>query len=93
MDVRFDGRLEFRTEIKNSRNQKLAELMAREACRVLEIEVPRVRFFYRTRLDRTNAYTEYDGEICIADDLSDKDTCSAVLHECRHLWQAQRPEW
>jgi hypothetical protein len=85
--------LEQRTEvIPNAYRKHLATIMVREVARVLGIKTPNVRFFYRSPYDSLNGYA-YDGVVHVAADLNDLDLCRAILHECRHVWQRQSPEW
>ena len=97
MDAIIDGRLQFLMEVTNSRHARLADIMAKEAARVLGIEPPWIRFFYRSPAESrgNSALCGYatDDEICIADDLTEKEVLLTVLHECRHIFQRRSPSW
>lgn len=76
------GRVISRLEIHVKGPRRLvAEAAAAAASRKLGIPTPPVRFFYRSPEDDGLFGYAADGEVCIAADLSDRDTVCAVLHE------------
>ena len=73
---------------------RLAEIVAGEAARVLGIPTPRVRFFSPSyRGESVKAYLSGDGEIHVNHSQSDADVFAAIIHEARHIWQSESPEW
>ena len=90
----FDGivRSSFMEVKPSDAQQRVAGLTASAAAKVLRIQVPSIWFFYRRRYEKLMGFTTDEG-ICIAADINHMDTARAVLHEMRHAWQRQSPEW
>jgi hypothetical protein len=85
----FNGQTEHLIEVRASEGRmRLARTAAEAACKVLSINVPAIRFFYRGPYDRIAGYTFSNGEgIAIAADLDELETCKTAIHECRHQFQ------
>ena len=59
----------------------------------MKIKVPQIRFFYRGPCENLMGYASRNQGIHIAADLGDRDIVRVVLHESRHCWQFEQPDW
>src|SRR5437867_283984 len=93
MEALFDGRVESRVEVNPSEyRMRLAHTIAAAAAKVLGIETPQIKFFYRSRGDNLLGYA-HRNEIYLAADVPDMELLSTTIHELRHCWQDQNSEW
>jgi predicted aminopeptidase len=70
---------------------RLTAIAANAVARVLKINVPPVKFFYRTKAESLLGYVD-DEVIFVAADLDDKMVARVVIHEARHIWQEHDPQ-
>jgi hypothetical protein len=91
----INGRYQSHIEVKVSKRYRtLVGMMALVTSRFLGMQPPTIRFFYKGPGDCLLGYAgRRDNEICVAAGLRDTELLETIVHECRHLWQFQDPEW